>query len=67
MNSAGYALLHNFFFFLGFVYYLDSGDALTGFGIIGVGILLGYFLDDVVCFSKNIFIFFFNCEEGLRK
>ena len=53
--NVGQAFLHNFFFFLGFYYYLDKGDAWIGFGIISFGVLVSYFYDDIVNFLWNLF------------
>jgi len=61
MNNVGYALLHNFFFFFGFIYYLKYGNAYTGFGIIAIGILICYFLGDIFVIINSLKIF--NKEE----
>lgn len=69
MNNVGYALLHNFFFFFGLIYYLKYEDAWIGFGIIAVGIGFCYGLDDIVrivSFIKNWRLLIIKKEDNIK-
>lgn len=53
--NVGLAFLYSFFFFIGFYYYLDTGDAFIGFGIISLGVLVSYFYDDIARIILRLF------------
>lgn len=53
MNNILYALYFNLWLFFGFTYWLKYQDAYTGFGIIGVGVLICYVLDDIFLFFRK--------------
>ena len=48
MNNIWYSLYFSFIFFIGFMYYGKTGDEFAGFGIIGGGIMMCFFLEDFV-------------------